>query len=243
MRFVPIKTEDQLDLQALHRVRERLVSRRTSVINQIRAFLLERGISFAKGPARLRREIPEIVEKADEKLSTRMRRLLDFLWQEWKHLQLQIESLSEDLEKIANRDAACARLQQIPGVGPLVSTAVVSAIGNGAAFHKGREFAAWLGLVPGQWSTGGKAKLLGISKRGNPYLRKMFLHGARAAVLRVKREGSYLGQWMGGLESRAARNVVIVATANKLARISWAVLSSGENYRPRPALAVASETK
>ena len=237
MRFVPIKTEDQLDLQALHRVRERVVSRRTSVINQIRAFLLERGISFAKGPARLRREI---LENADEKLSTRMRRLLDFLWQEWKHLQLQIESLSEDLEKIANSDAACARLQQIPGVGPLVATAVVSAIGNGAAFHKGREFAAWLGLVPGQWSTGGKAKLLGISKRGNPYLRKMFIHGARAAVLRVKREGSYLGQWMGGLESRAARNVVIVATANKLARISWAVLSSGENYRPRPALAVAS---
>ena len=97
-----------------------------------------------------------------------MRRLLDFLWQEWKHLQLQIESLSEDLEKIASSDAACVRLQQIPGVGPLVATAVVSAIGNGAAFHKGREFAAWLGLVPGQWSTGGKTKLLGISKRGNP---------------------------------------------------------------------------
>ena len=123
-------------------------------------------------------------------------------------------------------------LQQIPGVGPLVATAVVSAIGNGAAFHKGREFAAWLGLVPRQWSTGGKAKLLGISKRGNPYLRKMFIHGARAAVLRVKRQGSCLGQWMSGLETRAARNVVIVATANKLARISWAVLSSGEDYHP-----------
>jgi transposase len=232
MRFVPIKTEDQLDLQALHRVRERLVSRRTSVINQIRAFLLERGISFRKGPASLRRQMPEILENADEKLTARMRRLLDFLWQEWKHLQLQIESLSEDLEKIANSDAACVRLQQIPGVGPLVATAVVSAIGNGAAFHKGRQFAAWLGLVPRQWSTGGKPKLLGISKRGNPYLRKMFIHGARAAVLRVKREGSCLGEWMSGLESRAARNVVIVATANKLARISWAVLSSGNDYRP-----------
>jgi transposase len=240
MRFVPIQTEDQLDVQALHRVRERLVSRRTRVIKQIRAFLLERGISFRKGPASLRRQMPEILENADEKRTTRLRRLLDFLWQEWKHLQWQIESLNEDLELIASSDEACARLQPIPGVGPLVATAVVSAIGNGAAFHKGREFAAWLGLVPGQWSTGGKAKLLGISKRGNPYLRKMFIHGARAAVLRVKREGSYLGQWMGGLESRAARNVVIVATANKLARISWAVLSSGENYRPRPALAVAS---
>jgi len=111
-----------------------------------------------------------------------MRRLLDFLRQEWKHLQLQIESLSEDIEKVTSSDAACARLQQIPGVGPLVATAVVSAIGNGAAFHKRREFAAWLGLVPGQWSTGDKAKLLGTSKRGNPYLRKMFIHGARAVV-------------------------------------------------------------
>jgi len=232
MRFVPIKTEDQLDLQALHRVRDRLVARRTSVINQIRAFLLERGISFRKGPASLRRQMPEILENADEQLSPRMRCLLDFLWQEWKGLESQIESLNEDLERIASSDPACVRLRKIPGVGPLIATAVVSAIGNGAAFRKGREFAAWLGLVPRQWSTGGKAKLLGISKRGNPYLRKMFIHGARAAVLRVKREGSSLGKWMGQLETRTARNVVIVATANKLARIAWAVLASGDNYHP-----------
>jgi transposase len=180
-------------------------ARRTSVINQIRAFLLERGISFRKGPASLRRQMPEILENADEKLSPRMRRLLDFLWQEWKGLQAQIESLNKDLEQIASSDPACVRLQQIPGVGPLVATAVVSAIGNGAVFQKGREFAAWLGLIPRQWSTGGKTKLLGISKRGNPYLRKMFIHGARAAVLRVKREGSSLGKWMGQLETRTAQ--------------------------------------
>ena len=233
MRFVPIKTEDQLDVQALHRVRDRLVARRTSVINQIRAFLLERGISFRKGPASLRRQMPEILENAEEKLSTRMRSLLDFLWQEWKGLQSQIDTLNADLEEIASKDASCRRLQQIPGVGPLVSTAVVSAIGNGAAFKKGREFAAWLGLVPRQWSTGGKPKLLGISKRGNPYLRKMFIHGARAAVLRAKCTESTLMKWMNGLETRTARNVVIVATANKLARISWAVLASGENYHPK----------
>src|SRR5437879_11819623 len=131
MRFVPIKTEDQLDVQALHRVRERLVSRRTSVINQIRAFLLERGISFAKGPASLRRQMPEILENADEKLSTAMRRLVDFLWQEWKGLQMQIESLNADLEQIASGDPSCVRLQQITGVGPLVSPAAVSDIGNG----------------------------------------------------------------------------------------------------------------
>jgi transposase len=117
MRFVPIKTEDQLDVQALHRVRERLVSRRTSVINQIRAFLLERGISFAKGPASLRRLMPEILENADDKLTARMRRLLDFLWQEWKHLQLQIESLGEDLEKIASSDEACISLAKNPRSG------------------------------------------------------------------------------------------------------------------------------
>jgi transposase len=165
---------------------------------------------------------------------------LDFLWQEWKGLQMQIETLNSELEQIASSDPSCVRLQQIPGVGPLVSTAVVSAIGNGAAFKKGREFAAWLGLVPRQWSTGGKAKLLGISKRGNPYLRKMFIHGARAAVLRVKREGSSLGKWMSGLETRTARNVVIVATANKLARISWAVLAKGNDYQPLHKAAVFS---
>ena len=169
-----------------------------------------------------------------------MRYVLDFLWQEWKGLQTQIETLNAELEHIASSDPACVRLQQIPGVGPLISTAVVSAIGKGAAFKKGREFAAWLGLIPRQWSTGGKPKLLGISKRGNPYLRKMFIHGARAAVLRVKRDGSTLGNWMSGLETRAARNVVIVATANKLARISWAVLASGNSYEPRHRATVLS---
>jgi transposase len=148
--------------------------------------------------------------------------------------------LNDDLEQIASSDPACVRLQQIPGVGPLIATAVVSAIGHGTAFHKGREFAAWLGLVPRQCSTGGKTKLLGISKRGNPYLRKMFIHGARAAVLRVKRERSSLGKWMGQLETRAARNVVIVATANKLARISWAVLASGNSYHPLPKAAFSN---
>jgi transposase len=231
MRFVPIKTDDQLDLQALHRVRERLVSHRTSVINQVRSFLLERGITFRKGPATLRRQMPEILENADAQLSARMRGLLAMLWQEWKQLEEQIESLTGEIEGVCDTDPACQRLRQIPGVGPLVASAVVASIGNGAAFHKGREFSAWLGLIPKQYSTGGKSKLLGISKRGNPYLRKMFIHGARAAVLRLNRERSLIGKWMDGLEARAPRNVLIVAMANKLARIAWAVLSSGEPYR------------
>jgi transposase len=231
MRFVPIKTDDQLDLQALHRVRDRLVHRRTALINQIRGFLLERGITFAKGPANLRHHMPAILEDADQKITPRMRNLLDHLWQEWKSLNTNIERVSDEIDAIACQDAACQRLRQIPGVGPLVATATVAAIGNGAAFRKGREFAAWLGLIPRQHSTGGKARLLGISKRGSIYLRRMFIHGARAMLLRVKYDTGRLGQWAHQLELRAPRNKVVVAVANKLARIAWAVLSSGNEYR------------
>ena len=231
MRFVPIKTDDQLDLQALHRVRDRLIARRTSVINQLRAFLLERGLVFAKSPAKLRERMPEILENAEEDLTPRMRSLLAMLWNEWKDLELQIEEMDDEVERIASSDAACVRLRQIPGIGPLVATAIVAAIGNGAAFHKGREFAAWLGIVPRQYSTGGKARLYGISKRGNNYLRKILIHGARAVVLRSKRDRIAIGGWMTALEARAPRNVLIVATANKLARIAWAVLSTGQDYR------------
>ncbi len=230
MRFVPIKNDDQLDLQALHRVRDRLVHRRTAVINQIRGFLLERGIIFAKGPANLRNPMPGILEDAEQNLTPRMRNLLHRLWQEWKQLQSDITEVSEEIERISNQDEGCRRLRQIPGVGPLVSTATVAAIGNGAAFRKGREFAAWLGLVPRQHSTGGKAKLYGISKRGNIYLRRMFIHGARAVLLRVKYDTGGFGQWVHQLEARAPRNKVVVAIANKLARIAWAVLFRGKAY-------------
>jgi transposase len=238
MRFVPIKTDEQLDLQAMHRVRDRLVQRRTAIINQMRGFLLERGITFAKGPANLRKNMAAILEDADENLTPRMRNLLAQIWQEWKQLEVDITTISEQIERISTEDEACKRLRQIPGVGPLVSTATVAAIGNGAAFRKGRDFAAWLGLVPRQHSTGGKAKLYGISKRGNLYLRRMFIHGARAVLLRVKYDTAGLGHWVHQLEIRAPRNKVIVAIANKLARIAWSVLFRGEPYR-HAALAAA----
>jgi len=231
MRFVAIKTDDQLDLQALHRVRDRLMARRTALINQIRAFLLERGIVFGKSPIRLREALPEVLENVNENLTPRMRNLVAMLWSEWKDLELQIVQRNDEVERIASSDAACRRLRQIPGIGPLVATAIVASIGNGAAFRKGREFAAWLGLLPNQHSTGGKVRLYGISKRGNCYLRKILIHGARAVVLRSKRERIAMGPWMTSLETRAPRNVLIVATAHKLARIAWAVLSSGQDYR------------
>lgn len=232
MRFVPIKTDDQLDLQAIHRVRDRLVSRRTAVINQIRAFLLERGMVFAQKPARLRAAMADILENAEADLTPLMRNLINTLWDEWKTVEQQIEELGEELERISAADAGCTRIRKIPGIGSVVATAIVAAIGNGAAFRKGREFAAWLSIVPRQYSTGGKAKLLGISKRGNVYLRKILIHGARAAVLRIKRDRVPIEGWLDALDARAPKNVVVVAMANKLARIAWAVLSSGNEYRP-----------
>jgi transposase len=232
MRFVPIKTDDQLDLQAIHRVRDRLVSRRTAVINQIRAFLLERGLVFAQKPAQLKAAMGSVLEKAEADLTPMMRNLINVLWEEWKIVDQQIEELGHELERISAADAGCTRIRKIPGIGPVVATAIVAAIGNGAAFRKGREFAAWLGIVPRQYSTGGNARLLGISKRGNVYLRKILIHGARAAVLRIKRDRAPIGAWLDRLDARAHKNIVIVAMANKIARIAWAVLSSGSEYRP-----------
>ena len=168
-----------------------------------------------------------------------MRNLIDLLWNEWKTVEDQIKGLSLELERISAADPGYTRIRQIPGIGPIVATAIVAAIGNGAAFRKGRDFAAWLGVVPRQYSTGGKARLFGISKRGNVYLRKILIHGARAAVLRIKRDRAPIGAWLDALDARAPKNVVVVAMANKLARIAWAVLSSGEDYRPNSNLVTA----
>ena len=221
MRFVPIKTDDQLDLQAIHRVRDRLIARRTAVINQLRAFLLERGLVFARTPAKLKIAMPDILENAESDLTPRMRNLIDGLWSEWKLVEQQIEELNDELERISAADAGCTRIRKIPGIGPVVATAIVAAIGNGAAFGKGREFAAWLGIVPRQYSTGGKAKLFGISKRGNASLRRIRIHGARAAVLHIKRDRAPIGAWLDALDARTHKNVVTVAMDNKLARIIW----------------------
>ena len=239
LRFVPIKTEDQLDVQGLHRVRERLVHNRTEVINQIRGFLLERGITFNRGPMNLRKGMPSLLEDAEQNLTPNLRRLLDHLWHEWQHLNEEIDRLADEIDAVAESDAACLRLRKIPGVGPLVSTATVAAIGNGAAFKRGRDFAAWLGLVPKQHSTGGKATLLSITKRGDRYLRKLFVHGARSVLLRVKYDTGGFGQWVHRLAARAPRNKVIIAIANKLARIAWVVLSTGDDYHHQPVAAVA----
>lgn len=195
---------------------------------------------FAQKPAKLKAAMTDVLENAENTLTPMMRNMIGILWAEWKTVEQQIDELTDKLEQIAASDAGCSRIRQIPGIGPIVATAIVAAIGNGAAFRKGRDFAAWLGLVPRQYSTGGKAKLLGISKRGNIYLRKVLIHGARAAAMRIKRDRVSIGTWMNALEARAPRNVLAVAMANKLARIAWAVLSTGEDYRSGVIAAVAA---
>jgi transposase len=187
-------------------------------------------ITITAGPAHLKRQLPSILEDAGKLLSTRMRTLLMELREEWEKLEEQIEATNRELAQSAKKDNRCQRLLTIPGIGPLTATALTAAIGNGTAFHKSRDLAAWLGLVPRQHSTGGKARLLGISKRGNPYLRRLFIHGGRAVLARVKREDHTFGSWLDRLEGRSPRNVAVVAMANKLARIAWSVLTSGRPY-------------
>ncbi len=232
MRFVPIKSDDQLDLQSLHRVRERWVMRRTAVINQIRGLLLERGITLRKGRSYVGAALPGILEDADAKLSGALRMLLAQLKLELDHLDLRIDEADALIKKIARENEACQRLVAIPGIGPVTATALIAAIGNGGAFRKGREFAAWMGVVPREHSTGGKQKLLGISKRGNSYLRRLFVQGARAVLQQRTKQSSGLSVWLAQLISRTHRNVAAVALANKLARIAWAVLAKNEQYRP-----------
>src|SRR5246127_2063231 len=240
MRFVPIKSDDQLDLQSLHRVRERWVMRRTAVVNQIRGLLLERGITLRKGRCHLDAALPGILEDATLKLSGALRLLLAQLKLELDQLALRMEEADGLIKKTAQDSEVCQRLDAIPGIGPLTATALIAAIGNGAAFRKGREFAAWVGLVPREHSTGGKQTLLGISKRGNGYLRRLFIQGARAVLKYRDKQCSGLRHWLAELSSRRHYNVVGVALANKLARTAWAVLASGEVYRP-PVLPVMTD--
>jgi transposase len=231
MRFVPIKTPEQLDLQALHRVRERLVGRRTSLVNQIRGFLLDRGITIPLGVAPLRQRLPDLLARHDDRLSLRMRDLLRVLWDECCQADERIEAITKQIADLAGQDESCRRLMEVPGIGPVIASALVAAVANGAAFRRSRDLSAWLGLVPQQASTGGKTKLLRITKRGNSYLRWLFVQGAHTISRNLNRNRHRLGAWLTALEARSSKKVAVVALANKLVRIAWAVLTSGERYR------------
>jgi transposase len=244
MKFVATKSADQLDLQALHRVRERLVGQRTGVINQIRAFLLERGIAVRQGLHFLRAELPAILAKRTDVLSPRMLHVIEDLAGDWRRLDERIEALSSEIGALACGDPACERLMSVPGIGPIISSAIVAAIGSGDAFAKGRDFGAWLGLVPKQMSTGDRTILGSISRRGNRYLRTLFVQAAWVVLVKIRPEGweRYgLKSWIEAAKERLHRNVLAIALANKLARIAWAVLHNGRAFEcvktnaPRPA--------
>src|SRR5437764_3563537 len=239
MRFVPIKSDDQLDLQSLHRLRERWVMRRTAAVNQIRSLLLERGVTLRKGRKYVDQGLPGILENAELSLSGAVRTMLVQLKVELDQLAERIATMDRVIDQTSSEHEGCKRMQAIPGIGPVTATAIVAAIGTGQAFGKGRDFAAWIGLVPRQHSTGGKQKLLGISKRGNPYLRMLFVQGARAVLQKRSHQPSGLSRWLERLTSCKHGNVAVVALANKLARMAWAVLARDQPYRP-PVL--ASET-
>ena len=231
MKFVATKSADQLDLQALHRVRERLVSQRTGVINQIRAFLLERGVAVRQGRHFLRAELPGILATGCAVLSARMVHLIEDLAGDWRRLDERIEGLSGEIDALARQDAGCERLMSVPGIGPIISSAMVAAIGAGDTFTKGRDFAAWLGLVPKQFSTGDRTVLGKISKRGNRYLRVLFVQAAWVVLIRSKNWERYgLKPWIEAAKRRLHRNVLAIALANKLARIAWSVLAHGRNF-------------
>jgi transposase len=210
-RFVPVKTDDQLDLQALHRVRSHLISERTAVINQIRSFLLERGIPVRQGLRFLRRQLPEILAKRVDVLSPRMIRIVEDLGGDWRRLDERIDCVTEEIEQLAHGTESCRQLMTVPGVGPIIASAMVAAIGNGSSFFLGR-----------------------ISKRGNRYLRTLFMQGARVILLRPANWAKHsFGPWLTTAAKRLHHNVLATALANKLARIAWTILAQRRNYETR----------
>jgi transposase len=234
MRFVATKTAEQLDLQALHRVRSRVVGERTAIVNEIRAFLLDRGIAVARGLHRLRAALPDILTTRIDMLSPRLLHIIEDLVGDWRRLDERIEQVSLEIEALANQDTGCERLMTVPGIGPIISSATVAAIGTGDVFSKGRDFGAWLGLVPKQISTGDRTILGKISKRGNRYLRTLFVQAARVVLLRPRLwERCGLKPWIEAAAKRLHYNVLAIALANKLARIAWSVLHHDRNFEIR----------
>lgn len=229
MRFVPAKRIES-NIQSIHRIRSLLVARRTAQANQIRGLLLEYGMIIPKGIAYIRTRIPEILEDAGNGLTPLFRQLLNALYEEMVHLDQRIGTLEQKLQAICLQRKDCQRLLTIPGVGLLTATAMVAAVSDIAAFKNGRELAAWIGLVPRQHSTGGVTTLMGISKRGDSYLRTLLIHGARAVVRIADKHQDKRNRWISKLAQRRGKNVSAVGVANKNVRIAWALLSKKENY-------------
>jgi transposase len=228
--FVPKKTVEQQDIQALHRARQRMVNHRTAVVSQIRGLLLDRGFAIAKSITRARRLIPEILSNRENELTPMARETIAELYDLMRELDRRIIVFDKKIQDVFRASEPCQRIAKIKGVGPKTATAIVAAIGDGSEFKNGRHLAAWIGLVPRQFSSGDRTTLLGISKRGSQHLRSLLVHGARAVVRTAPTKTDPNNQWVNQLRERRGFNRATVAVANKNARIIWAVLRTGAPY-------------
>ena len=234
MRFVGIRSVAQQDQQAVHRIRSLAVAQRTALVNQIRGLLAEYGVEIVQGRSQVRTALPGILEDGENGLSPMFRACLDELYKELIHMDERIAGLDQKIEQMARTDEQVRHLMTIPGVGVMTAAALLAAVGEVSAFRNGREFAAWLGLVPRQHSTGGHDRLLGISKRGDRYVRSLLVHGARSVVRRAGRKQYPHSPWLCRLMERRHKNIVIVALANRMARTAWALLARQETYEGNP---------
>lgn len=230
MRFVTVKAIEQQDLQGLHRIRQSVVKQRTALVNQLRGLLGEYGIVVPQGIGQVRRRIPEILEDGENGLTARFRGWLTELLEAFRALDERIKNYDRQISHEHASNALCQRLSAIPGVGPQGATAIVATYGDGKQFSDGRQFSASIGLVPRQHTTGGKPLLLGISKRGDKYIRTLLIHGARSVINRIEGKDDRRSRWLQSLVARRGKNKAAVALANKNARIIWALLSRGECY-------------
>lgn len=233
MRFVPVKHEAQQELQALHRVRKGLKQERTRWMNRARGLLAEYGVVMGKGVSVFRRRVPAVVSTGDNGLSASFRELLHGIYERVCALDEELRVCDRRVKAASQANETCQRLDEIPGIGEVVATGLVAAVGNGRQFRRGRDLSASLGVVPRQHTTGGQVRLLGISKRGDRYLRTQLIHGARAVVHYAHRKDDPLSQWVERIRQQRGTNVAAVALANKLLRIAWVILARGERYNPR----------
>lgn len=231
MRFVPVKSSEQQAVLCLHRIRQGVVSERTAQINQIRGLMAEFGLILPKGRYPAQHHIPDILEDADNGLPGLARRLLHDVWQRVLQLNIQILAYDREIEALARQSARAQSLMSIPGIGAITATALIASIGDPHQFHNARQLAAWLGLTPRQYSTGGKTRLGRITKQGDKYLRMLLIHGTRAVLAALKEKQDRVSRWLRQLVARRGYKRAAVALAAKNARIVWAVLTSGEDYR------------
>lgn len=232
MRFVGRKSIEQQDIQIVHRIRQRLVQERTRLVNQIRGLLQEYGVVLRQGVSHVRSGIPEVLEDADNELTPYGRAVFSELSDELRALDQRVKDCDQRIESCCRNSEVCKRLTQVEGIGPITATAIVGTVGDAHNFKNGREFAAWLGLVPRQHSTGGRPRLLGISKRGDRYLRTLLVQGGHAVVNHVGEKQDKRSHWIRALLSRRNRQITAVAVANKNARIIWSLLRRQDDYVP-----------